>query len=78
MSIKEQVVHDLDRLGRRELRLAASYIAYLRARAAIHKRFTNGAQRLSALYAEFAEEDRALAEEGMSDYASGLRQEDTQ
>ena len=27
---------------------------------------------LAALYAEFAEEDRALAEMGMADYAAGL------
>jgi hypothetical protein len=33
---------------------------------------------LTALYAEFADEDRKLAEEGMSDYAKGLMKEDTQ
>jgi hypothetical protein len=32
---------------------------------------------LASLYAEFADEDSALAEEGMSDYAEALRQEDT-
>lgn len=31
----------------------------------------------AALYAEFAEEDRALAEVGMADYAAGLAREDT-
>ena len=31
---------------------------------------------MAALYAEFAEEDRALAEAGMSDYAAGLARED--
>ena len=30
----------------------------------------------AALYAEFAEEDRALAEAGMSDYTAGLVAED--
>jgi len=35
------------------------------------------AAQLASLYAEFADEDSALAEEGMSDYAEGLRQEDT-
>lgn len=30
----------------------------------------------NALYAEFAEEDRTLAEAGMSDYAVGLARED--
>ena len=32
---------------------------------------------IAALYAEFAEEDRALAEMGMADYSAGLAQEDT-
>ena len=31
---------------------------------------------MAALYAEFAEEDRALAETGMSNYAAGLARED--
>ena len=33
--------------------------------------------RLAALYAEFADEDRKLAEEGLSDYSHGLTKEDT-
>jgi hypothetical protein len=32
---------------------------------------------LTKLYAEFAEEDRELAEEGMADYADALTKEDT-
>ena len=32
---------------------------------------------MTALYAEFAEEDRALAEAGMADYAAGLYREDS-
>jgi hypothetical protein len=32
----------------------------------------------AALYAEFAEEDRALAEEGLADYAESLREEDVE
>ena len=31
---------------------------------------------MAVLYAEFAEEDRALAEAGMSDYTAGLAAED--
>ena len=33
--------------------------------------------RLAALYAEFADEDRNLAEEGLLDYNEGLTKEDT-
>lgn len=33
--------------------------------------------RLAALYAEFADEDRKLADEGLTDYNEGLTKEDT-
>jgi hypothetical protein len=33
---------------------------------------------IGALYAEFAEEDRALAEQGMADYQAVLQDEDKQ
>lgn len=33
--------------------------------------------RLAALYSEFADEDRKLAEEGLLDYNEGLTKEDT-
>lgn len=33
--------------------------------------------KIAALYADFAEEDRDLAEAGMSDYAIGLAREDS-
>jgi hypothetical protein len=33
--------------------------------------------RLAALYSEFADEDRKLAEEGLFDYNEGLTKEDT-
>jgi hypothetical protein len=33
--------------------------------------------RLAALYAEFADDDRKLAEEGLLDYNEGLTKEDT-
>ena len=32
--------------------------------------------RTEALYAEFADEDRAMAEEGLAEYAQGLDEED--
>jgi hypothetical protein len=33
--------------------------------------------KMAALYAEFAEEDRTLANEGMADYDAGLASEDS-
>ncbi len=37
-----------------------------------------GLAEVAGMYAEFSEEDRILAEEGVSDYTAGLRQEDIQ
>lgn len=39
---------------------------------------TFDATQVAALYAEFAEEDRLLSEEGMSEYGEGLHIEDMQ
>ena len=35
-------------------------------------------ERLAEAYAEFAAEDRELAEAGLEDYAAGLREEDAE
>ncbi len=61
MSLKEQVQQNLERLDEGGLREVAGWDGV----------------KTAALYAEFAEEDRALAEAGMSDYAAGLAREDT-
>ena len=37
---------------------------------------SGGSIEMAALYTEFTEEDRALAEAGMSNYAAGLAAED--
>ena len=69
MSIKEQVVQELDGLNETELRQVAEYLAFLRFRTRIRPVAKFDENQLAALYAEFADEDRKLAEEGMSDYA---------
>ena len=75
MSIKEQVVEELKTLSEAELLEVAEYLAFLRFRARHAAPAFDEAQ-LAALYAEFADEDRSLAEEGMADYAEGLMEED--
>jgi outer membrane protein assembly factor BamD (BamD/ComL family) len=75
MSTKEQVLEELERLSEAELKEVADYLAFLKYRSQSKPLVVNEAQ-LAALYAEFAEEDRELAEEGMADYAEGLRAED--
>jgi hypothetical protein len=78
MSIKEQVTHELDKLSEAELKQVAEYVAFLKFQARVKRIPSLDETQLEALYKEFAEEDRRLAEEGMSDYTKGLAKEDTQ
>ena len=78
MSIKDHVIQKLNSMNDADLAQVAEFLAFLRFRARRHATPSLDETQLAALYAEFAEEDRALAEEGMSDYAAGLRQEDIQ
>jgi hypothetical protein len=77
MSVKEQVTRELDNLSEAELKQVAEYVAFLKFRARVTGMPTPNEAQLAALYSEFADEDRRLAEEGMSDYAKGLAKEDT-
>jgi hypothetical protein len=77
MSIKDQVVQELDSLSETELKQVAEYVAFLRFRTRLKSIPTLDEAQLADLYAEFADEDRELAEEGMSDYARSLMKEDT-
>ncbi len=78
MSIKEQVVHDLEVLSETELKRVADYVAFLKFQERLKQRSLTDEAALAARYAEFADEDRSLTEEGMSDYAAGLASEDHQ
>jgi outer membrane protein assembly factor BamD (BamD/ComL family) len=75
MSTKEQVLEELETLSEAEIEEVAEYLAFLKFRSRIKSRVVDESQ-LAALYAEFADEDRDLAEEGMDDYAEGLTRED--
>ena len=75
MSTKEQVLEDLETLSEAELNEVAEYLAFLKYRSSNAAHVVDESQ-LSDLYAEFAEEDRNLAEEDMNDYAKGLMKED--
>jgi hypothetical protein len=75
MSTKEQVLEELETLSEAEIKEVAEYLAFLKFRSRIKSRAIDESQ-LAALYAEFADEDRDLAEEGMDDYAEGLTRED--
>jgi len=72
MSIKEQVVQQLESLTEAEIKKVAEYMDFLRFQTRVRPIPVFNEEHLSTLYAEFADEDRELAEEGMQDYAEGL------
>jgi hypothetical protein len=75
MSTKEHVLEEIEALSEAEIQEVAEYLAFLKYRSRVKTQDVDEA-RLAALYAEFAEEDRSLAEEGMTGYAEGLAKED--
>jgi hypothetical protein len=76
-SVKEQVTQVLDTLSEAELQQVAEYVAFLQFRARIPFMPTLDSAQLASLYAESADEDRHLAEEGMADYHDQLAREDS-
>ena len=76
MKTKAQITQELDELSEFELIQVAEYLAFLKFRARVKPIPRLDDTELAALYAEFADEDRGLAEEGMVDYAEKLIRED--
>ena len=76
MSLRQRVALDLERLPDAELLRVADYIAFLKYRSRRRRIPVPDENTLARLYAEFAEEDRGLAEAGMDDYAHALARED--
>jgi hypothetical protein len=72
----EALKQDLDGLTHKQLQQVADFIAFLKFRNQRHHQVIPEPTQMAALFAEFAEEDRALAEAGMGDYAVMLQQED--
>lgn len=77
MNVKEEVARQLESFSEAELYEVVQYLAFLRYKSKITPRDYDE-QQLATLYGEFAEEDRALAEEGITDYASALTTEDAE
>ena len=76
LSVKEQVRRSLDGLTDADLLKVAEYIDFLKYRAR-QTTTTLSDSELAALYAEFADEDGTLAEEGSAEYGVALQAEDT-
>ncbi|MEW6125637.1 MAG: hypothetical protein AB1757_01125 [Acidobacteriota bacterium] len=77
MTTREQIAQELNRLSPNELEQVAQYLAFLKYQSRLKSHPVVDEKQLAALYAEFAEEDRQLAEEGMADYAEALAREDS-
>ena len=78
MSIKEQLVYGLDSLSQAELEEMAQYLAFIKYQSKVKPITVSDETQLAALYAEFAKDDRELAEEGISNYAGALMREDNE
>jgi hypothetical protein len=77
MSINTEILKkDLDRLTHNQIQQVADYIAFLKFRDQHYPQIVIDPTHLAELFTEFADEDRALAEEGINDYAVMLHQED--
>ncbi|KHD06155.1 hypothetical protein PN36_15500 [Candidatus Thiomargarita nelsonii] len=78
VSLKEQIVQTLDSLNKAQLQQLFEYLSFLKFRVRLNNIMPSFDEtKLATLYAEFAEEDRKLAEEGMDEYSAGLLKEDT-
>ncbi len=78
MSLKEKVVEELKSFTEEELKELAAYMTFLKFRSrAKFILLAMNEEEIAQLYAEVGNEDRAMAEEGISDYHAGLKREDT-
>lgn len=72
----EALKEDLDQLTPDQLQQVIDFIAFLKFRDQPRRRLILDPAQLATQFMEFANEDYALAEAGISDYAAGLDQED--
>ena len=77
LSLKKQITQTLDSLNKYQLQQLVEYLSFLKFSARLKMISSSNEKQIAALYAEFAEEDRKLAEEGMEEYSAELLKEDT-
>ena len=75
VATSESIKQDIEKLTDEQLQQVTEFIAFLRFQEK-RKRINLDPVLLAPLATEFAEEDRALAESGIGDYADMLAQED--
>ena len=72
---KESLKQEIDRFNDQQLKQVADFIAFIKFQTKFSKQITDVSQ-FANLYQEFAQEDRELAEAGISEYAELLNNED--
>ena len=72
---KEALKQELDRLNDEHLKQIADFIAFIKFQSKLSKS-TPDLSQFANLYQEFADEDRELAEIGISEYTKSLENED--
>ena len=72
---KETLKQDIDCLNDQQLKQIADFIAFLKFQSKLSKS-TPDLSQFANLYQEFADEDRELAEIGISEYTKSLENED--
>jgi alkyl hydroperoxide reductase subunit AhpC len=73
---KEAIKRDIDCFNDRQIKQIADFIAFIKFQTTFSR--PTDISQFAHLYQEFAEEDRQLAETGITEYASLLNKEDTQ
>lgn len=71
----EAIQQDLTQLDDEQLEQVANFIAFLKFQGK-YRRIKLNIEEMRLLSTEFAQEDQALAEAGLDDYAAALAQED--
>ena len=77
VSTKEKVVTGLAELNDAQLRRVAEFLEFLKFRESRTTGLNFGPADLEALYGEFGDEDRELANLGMVEYSEHLEREDS-
>lgn len=75
LPLKELLRQEIENLNEEQLKQLSDFIAFLKFTSR-NASWQIDKNQIAAIYSEFAEEDRQLAEEGLDEYTELLRQED--
>jgi len=76
MTIKEILLHELDELKETDMEKVVEYIKFLKVKHIFLPLKNSEEKDYASLYAEFEEEDKELAEQGIAEYSNQLAKED--